>query len=76
MSNVVQQQLEKARSAAANKPWMALAGKAHGPRDLSTREGFGKRGVRVYRRNKREAIPILAPPEKCTSPRRRTATTK
>jgi len=40
---VVRQQLEKARSTATNKPWMALAGKARGPRDLSTREGFGKR---------------------------------
>lgn len=40
---VVRQQLEKARSAATSKPWMALAGKARGPRDLSTREGFGKR---------------------------------
>lgn len=40
---VVRQQLEKARSTTANKPWMALAGKASGPRDLSTREGFGKR---------------------------------
>ena len=40
---VVRQQLERARSAAAGKPWMALAGKARGPRDLSTREGFGKR---------------------------------
>ena len=40
---VVRQQLEKARSQSAEKPWMALAGKARGPRDLSTREGFGKR---------------------------------
>ena len=40
---VVRQQLEKARSTATGKPWMALAGKARGPRDLSTREGFGKR---------------------------------
>jgi hypothetical protein len=40
---VVRQQLEKARSTAAGKPWMVLAGKARGPRDLSTREGFGKR---------------------------------
>lgn len=40
---VVRQQLEKARSSASNKPWMALAGAARGPRDLSSREGFGKR---------------------------------
>ena len=40
---VVRQQLEKARSTTTSKPWMALAGKARGPRDLSTREGFGTR---------------------------------
>ena len=40
---VVRQQLEKARSNATEKPWMALAGAGRGPRDLSTREGFGKR---------------------------------
>jgi predicted transcriptional regulator len=40
---VVRQQLEKARSAASDKPWMALAGKARGARNLSTREGFSKR---------------------------------
>ena len=40
---VVRQQLEKARSSNAKKPWMALAGATRGPRDLSTREGFGKR---------------------------------
>ena len=40
---VVRQQLEKARSTTAKKPWMALAGAMRGPRDLSTREGFGKR---------------------------------
>lgn len=40
---VVRQQLERARSIAAGKPWMALAGKTRGARDLSTREGFGSR---------------------------------
>ena len=41
---VVRAQLEKARAASGAKPWMALAGSAKGlPRDLSTREGFGKR---------------------------------
>ena len=40
---VVRQQLEKARSNTANKPWMALAGAVRGSRDLSMREGFGKR---------------------------------
>lgn len=40
---VVRQQLEKARSTVASKPWMALAGATRGPRDLSTREGFGQR---------------------------------
>lgn len=41
---VVRSQLEKARTASGEKPWMALAGAAKGlPRDLSTREGFAKR---------------------------------
>ena len=41
---VVRLQLAKARAVSGEKPWMALAGKAKGlPRDLSTREGFGKR---------------------------------
>jgi hypothetical protein len=40
---VIRGQLEKARAASVEKPWMALAGSVKGPRDLSTREGFGKR---------------------------------
>ena len=40
---IVRLQLEKARTATRQKPWMALAGKAAGSRDLSTREGFGPR---------------------------------
>ncbi|MBL9136983.1 MAG: ribbon-helix-helix protein, CopG family [Verrucomicrobiales bacterium] len=41
---VVRLQLEKARAAGGQKPWMALAGSARGlPRDLSTREGFAER---------------------------------
>lgn len=40
---VVRRQLEKARSTAGDKPWMALAGAMRGPRNLSTREGFGRR---------------------------------
>lgn len=40
---VVRQELEKARKAAVEKPWMNLAGAVRGPRDLSTREGFDKR---------------------------------
>lgn len=41
---VVRLQLERARAASGDKPWMALAGKAKGlPRDLSSREGFGAR---------------------------------
>lgn len=40
----VRVQLEKARAVSGEKPWMALAGKAKGlPKDLSSREGFGKR---------------------------------
>ena len=41
---IVRLQLEKARTTSGEKRWMALAGKAKGlPRDLSMREGFGKR---------------------------------
>lgn len=41
---LVRLQLERARAAAEDRPWMALAGKAKGlPRDLSSREGFGNR---------------------------------
>ena len=40
---LVRLHLEKARAASEEKPWMALAGSIKGPRDLSMREGFGKR---------------------------------
>jgi predicted transcriptional regulator len=40
---VVRQELERARQAAADKPWMKFAGVVRGPRDLSSREGFDKR---------------------------------
>jgi predicted transcriptional regulator len=42
-SKVIRLQLEKALASAEQKPWMALAGTVRGPRDLSLREGFGKR---------------------------------
>lgn len=41
---LVREQLEKARGAAIQQPWLALAGAAKGlPPDLSSREGFAKR---------------------------------
>jgi len=39
---IVREQLEKARSGAA-QPFMRLAGSIRGPRDLSSRKGFSKR---------------------------------
>jgi hypothetical protein len=40
---VVREQLEKARAAAGNRPYMRWAGYLkHGPRDLSMRKGFSK----------------------------------
>jgi Ribbon-helix-helix domain len=44
VSRIVRQQLESAREQDHDKPYMKLAGKLKGlPRDLSTREGFGRR---------------------------------
>lgn len=40
---IVRDQLEKARSAAGERPFMRLAGAISGPRDLSTRKGFSRR---------------------------------
>ncbi|HEX3624616.1 MAG TPA: hypothetical protein VH280_04230 [Verrucomicrobiae bacterium] len=37
---LVREQLEKARSAKANKPFMRLAGIMRGPKDLSRRKGY------------------------------------
>jgi predicted transcriptional regulator len=39
---IIRDQLEQAR-AAQEKPFMRFAGTVRGPRDLSQREGFGKR---------------------------------
>jgi len=40
---IVREQLEKAKRAKANKPFMRLAGIMRGlPRDLSTRKGFSR----------------------------------
>ena len=39
---IIRDHLERAR-AAEEKPFMRLAGTVPGPRDLSQREGFGKR---------------------------------
>jgi len=39
---LVRDQLERARAAAASQAFMRLAGIVHGPRDLSTRKGFSR----------------------------------
>ncbi len=39
---LVREQIEKARAAAANRGFMKLAGAVRGPRDLSRRKGFSK----------------------------------
>jgi len=38
----VREQLEKARAASGQRPFMRLAGTIHGPRNLSQRKGFAK----------------------------------
>jgi hypothetical protein len=40
---IVRDQLEKARSAAPDRPFMRLAGAASGPRNLSRRKGFSRK---------------------------------
>ena len=37
---IVRDELEKARSGRADRPFMRLAGTVRGPRDLSSRKGF------------------------------------
>lgn len=39
---LVREQLEKARAASGNRPFMRLAGSVRGPRNLSRRKGFSK----------------------------------
>jgi hypothetical protein len=39
---IVRDQLERARAAGAERPFMHLAGRVRGPRDLSSRKGFTK----------------------------------
>lgn len=39
---LVREQIEKAKAAAANRAFMRLAGSVRGPRDLSRRKGFSK----------------------------------
>ena len=40
---IVRDQLDKARTGGAVRPFMRLAGAARGPRDLSSRKGFGRK---------------------------------
>lgn len=39
---IVRDQLEKAKSGGATRPFMRLAGAVRGPKDLSTRKGFSR----------------------------------
>lgn len=39
---IVREQLEKARSGTADRPFMRLAGSVAGPKDLSRRKGFSR----------------------------------
>ena len=39
---IVREQLEKAKSASRNQPFMRLAGCVQGPKDLSQRKGFSR----------------------------------
>jgi predicted transcriptional regulator len=39
---IVRDQLEKARAASSRQAFMRLAGSVRGPRDLSSRKGFGR----------------------------------
>ena len=41
-SQIVKDNLEKARHATPDKPFMKLAGSVEGPRDLSQRKGFSR----------------------------------
>ena len=41
-SRIVREQLRRAKVEQESKPYMRYAGKIKGPRDLSTRKGFGK----------------------------------
>ncbi len=43
VGRVVREQLRRARSEQDQRPYMQLAGKIKGPRDLSTRKGFSRR---------------------------------
>jgi hypothetical protein len=40
---IIRDQLEKARAQSAKQPFMRLAGKVKGPRDLSARKGFSRK---------------------------------
>jgi len=43
VGRLVREQLERARSGDDQRPYMRLAGKIKGPRDLSARKGFSRR---------------------------------
>ncbi len=54
---IVRDQLEEARARRAGQSFLRLAGTVRGAKDPSSRKGFSRR------RNKREAIPVISPPE-------------
>ncbi|MFI5088219.1 MAG: ribbon-helix-helix domain-containing protein [Terriglobales bacterium] len=43
VGRIVREQLQRARNEQDPRPYMRLAGKIKGPRDLSTRKGFSRR---------------------------------
>jgi len=43
VGRLVREQLQRARSEHDQRPYMRLAGKIKGPRDLSARKGFSRR---------------------------------
>jgi hypothetical protein len=43
VGRIVREQLQRARSEQDRRPYMRLAGKIKGPRNLSTRKGFSRR---------------------------------
>ena len=43
VSKLVRDQLQRAKSEQDSKPYMRLAGKIKGPRDLSSRKGFSRK---------------------------------
>ena len=43
VGRIVREQLQRAKGEQVSRPYMRLAGKIKGPRDLSARQGFSRR---------------------------------